>query len=175
MRTPLAGHGMAVTLPDRWEGRIYRRSTPTNDFTPANRAATMRTGRAPGAEGWLGDEHRAIMHLANFALPGNRGDYGSGALESMTFWQAFIALIEFGPECLGTALYAEQGIPRTHPKQFDPNGLQRRIVGQSGFQRFFTVAGRPMCLFVVLGAHLNAARMSKQVNLVLDQVKVDPR
>ena len=82
-----------------------------------------------GRAGLSAEETRAVVHLADFALPADRGDYGSGAVERMASRNTFVAILEFGPECLGTALYRAQGIPRTDARLFNPNGLQRRIEG----------------------------------------------
>jgi hypothetical protein len=165
MTTPagkrLTGHGLAVGLPARWEGRIYRRAV-----TP---------GQQPGKQqafGWPGENSHPILHLANFALPASRGDYGTGAVELMGSEHVFVSLLEFGPDCLGTALYAPVGVPRVRPGQFNPNGLQRRIAGQAGFQHFFTEGNRPFCLYVVIGSHRQAVGLSKQVNAVLEQIEV---
>ena len=168
----IGGHGFTVSLPTEWEGRIYQRPTPTTAFTPSNRATAASGGVARAGAGWLGEQTRPVLHLGNFALPAVRGDYGSGAVERMGAGNTFIAIVEFGPECLGTALYSSIGLPRVTPDRFDPNGLQRRIPGQSGLQYFFTEQSRPMCLYVVLGSHQNAAVLSRQVNAVLDRVKV---
>ena len=170
----IAGHGFSVQLPTAWEGRIYRRDAPSIAFSPKNRAAgSTGTAATQAPNGWLGEQTRAVVHLGNFALPAVRGDYGSGAVEKMTAENTFIALLEFGPECLGTALYGSVGLPRVSPDRFDPNGLQRRLPGQAGCQYFFTEQSRPICLYVVLGSHQQAARLSAQVNRVLDRIKVD--
>jgi hypothetical protein len=113
-----------------------------------------------------------VLHLGNFALPADRGDYGSGAVEIMGAQHTFIAILEFGQECLGTALYSNVGLPRVTPDIFDPNALQRRIAGQAGCQFFFTEQSRPMCLYVVLGSAENVPALSAQVNLVLNGIKV---
>lgn len=170
----ISGHGFTVRLPGEWEGRIFRRPTPTTAFVPENRApGGTGTLSERAADGWLGEHTRPVLHVGNFALPVDRGDYGSGAVEVMTAGQSFIAIVEFGPECLGTALYSAVGVPRVTPDQFDPNALQRRIAGQSGSQKFFTENSRPMCLYVVLGSHQNAAPLSAQVNRMLDRIQVD--
>src|ERR1700710_1620641 len=93
----IAGHGFSVAPPAGWEGRIYRRSQPATADTPAARAS------AAGATGWLGEQTLPVLHLADFALPAVRGDYGSGAVETMRDNDTFIALLQFGPECLGSA------------------------------------------------------------------------
>ncbi len=167
----LEGHGFGVRLPGAWEGRIFRRVRPVTPFSLESRSATART--APGgAAGWLGEETRAVVHLANFGLPAQRGDYGSGAVELMRAGHVFVSLLEFGPECRGTALFGTVGIPRVRAEQFDPNGLQRRIPGQAGWQVFFTENSRPLCLYVVIGSDRTAAAASDQVNAVLDTVTV---
>jgi len=167
----IGGHGFSVTLPATWEGRIYQRPTPSAAFSPRNRAAPGSNLADAGA-GWLGEQTRPVLHLGNFALPADRGDYGSGAVETMGPQNTFIAILEFGRECLGTALYASVGLPRVSPEGFDPNALQRRIPGQAGCQFFFTEQSRPMCLYVVLGSGIDAPALSAQVNMVLDRIRV---
>ena len=171
--TPLAGHGFSVELPTAWEGRIFQRDAQEAAFAPNNRL--QDTSGAPDAapQGWPGETTRAVVHLANFALPAERGDYGSGAVEMMSSADTFVSLVEFGPELLGTPLYSASGIPRTEPRLFNPNGLQRRIEGQAGSQFFFTVNNRPLCLYVVIGSYADAVGLSARVNRVLEKIKVD--
>lgn len=170
--TRLAGMGFGATLPPRWEGRIYQRATPSQAFTgPRTRAAVSREG----AQGWSGEVTRPVLHLANFALPTGRGDYGTGAVETMSTADMFVALLEFGPAEVGTALFAPVGLPRPRPLDFDPAQLQRTLRGQAGFQRFCTVAGRPLCLYVVLGAHTAAGALTPQLHAVLDGIEVGAR
>ena len=158
----LTGHGLAVGLPARWEGRLYRRVVAEAGGRPGQRHAA----------GWPGERSHPVLHLANFALPASRGDYGTGAVERMGSAHLFVALLEFGADCLGTALYAPVGIPRVRPGQFNPNGMQRRVAGQAGFQHFFTEAGRPFCLYVVIGSHRQAVPLANEVNAVLEQIEV---
>ena len=42
---PLVGHGFSVQLPAAWEGRIYRRETPTATFAPENSHGPNGAGR----------------------------------------------------------------------------------------------------------------------------------
>lgn len=165
----LRGHDLAVSLPPRWEGRIYLRSTP-----PAQLPEDDTTLRLAGV-GWPGERPHPVMHLANFALPAGRGDFGTGAVEIMGPRHVFIALLEFGDECLGTALYEHQGLPRPRPDDFHPAMLQRRLPGEAGFQAFFTENARPMCLFVVLGSYEQRHRLCPQVHTVLDAVTLGAR
>jgi hypothetical protein len=158
----LAGHGLSVGLLPQWEARIYRR-TVGEQVRPAQ----------PYGTGWPGEQSHPILHLANFPLPAARGDYGTGAVERMGPQHIFLALLEFGPDCLGTALYAPAGLPRLTPGQFNPNGMQRRVAGQAGCQSFFTEANRPFCLYAVIGSHRQAVPLTKQLNEILERIEVD--
>lgn len=154
--TPLAtvaAHGLRIDLPPRWEARVYLRDGTADDGASVN----------------------PIVHLGNFALPPRRGDYGSGAVEVMRAEHAFVALVEFGSDELGTALFAAQGMPRPGLADFASNALQRRLPGQLGVQRFFSSNGRAFCLYVVLGSTRLAARLVDEVHRVLDNVTVESR
>lgn len=152
----LSGYGLAASLPRQWEGRIFQRPVT---------AEPQHLGRNVAG-------NHPVMHLANFALPPDRGDYGSGAVELMGPGQVFVALLQFGPDCLGSALFAPVGFPVLSAQSFNPNALQRRIAGQAGFQRFCTVDSRPLCVYVVLGAQRQAGALCPQINQVLQRIEV---
>jgi hypothetical protein len=116
-----------------------------------------------------------IVHLANFALPEERGDFGSGAVDRMGSGDVFVTLFEYGSESVGQALFASQGVPALRPRMFAPTALQKTISGQAGCQRFFTVAGRPFCLYVVLGRHREATTLVPKANAVLRATTIRPR
>jgi len=151
-RATVAAHGLRVRLPDRWEARLYLR-----DHLPG----------APADE-W----HAPVLHLGNFALPPGRGDFGTGAVEVMGARHAFLALLEYGEDEAGTALFAQQGRPALTQRDFAANALQRRLPGQLGCQRFFTERGRAFCLYAVLGSREHAGALLEQVNEVVDNVEV---
>lgn len=139
---------LQVDLPPGWEARGFSREVEIS-----------------------GESTYAVLHLANFPLPARVEDYGGGAVERLRSGDAFVSLLEFGPESLGTALFAPTGLPALTRESFDTNLLQRGIPGQSGAQRFFTVAGRPYCLYVVLGEHLMRYRLTPAINSVLRSVR----
>ena len=129
--THLASQGLAVDLPAGWDGRIGRRLSPS------------ATGIA----------RHTVMHLANFALPEERGDFGSGAVDIMGPGGVIVVLFEHDPLSAGTALFRAEGIPRRlRPEQFGRNQLQRAMRGQVGAQFFGHEHGRAFCLYVVLGS-----------------------
>lgn len=143
----VAGHGMAVRLPQRWEGRIYRREAP-------------------------GEMCHPVLHLANFPLPPHRGDFGTGAVEIMRPHHAFVSLFQYHEEEAGRPLFAAVGIPRLALADFAPNALQRRIPGQLGCQRFFTENGRPFCLYAVLGSRRHAPELLKDIDYLTAHLEV---
>ena len=147
--TRLSAHQLEIDLPTGWDGAIFRKT--------------------PGP----GETSFPVMHVANFALPPDRGDYGAGAVELMGPGNVFIALVEHGPRAVPTALFANSGfeLPLTAPK-FNPTGLQRIIRGQAGYQRFFNLAGRAFCVYVVIGSIANAAKLASAATGALSSVVI---
>jgi len=147
----LRGHGLALDLGPGWEGQISRRS--------------------PGR----GETTHPVLHAATFALPPTRGDFGSGAVETMQPEDILVTLLEHHPDATGTPLFSASGPPfPLRPDSFSPTSLQRMLPGQSGMQAFFTWRGRALCLYVVLGSHFLRARLVRRVNDVLSTLAVDP-
>lgn len=159
----LAAHGITVDLPDRWEGRLYLRDTASRAFAHA------------AAYGHPDENASPVLHMANFALPGGRGDYGTGAVETMGQQHVFVALVEFDPEEAGRPLFSARGFPRLTVADFAPNQLQRRIAGQLGCQKFFTLRGRAFCQYTVLGSQRHAVSLVRDVHEVMATVEVSPR
>jgi hypothetical protein len=159
----LAAHGISVDLPDRWEGRLYLRDTAPRAFAHA------------AAYGHPDENANPVLHMANFALPGGRGDYGTGAVELMGPQHVFVSLVEFGGEEVGSALFAARGLPRLTAGDFAPNQLQRRLPGQLGCQRFFTEHDRAFCLYTVLGSQQHAVSLVREVHAAIARVRVGAR
>ena len=145
----LRSRGLRLALPAGWEGRIKLGATDHDD-----------------------EEPQPVVHAATFALPSDTGDYGGGAVEAMGSGDIFVAVIEFGPESLGTPLFARQGLPRLTTSGFDPLVLQRVIPGQSGYQAFFTAERRPFCLYVVLGSHQRRLGLVPIARSVVDEIQI---
>ena len=149
--TRLAAHGLAVGLPSGWEGRIQKR------------VATVAV-----------EQTHAVVHLANFALPEDRDDFGGGVTPAMRSPDVFVVLFEYGPDALGRPLFAARGIPRVTAAMFGSKRLQRPLPGQLGCQQFFTANGRAFCLYVVAGSRAYLARTVAQVNAMLADLDVSP-
>ena len=155
----IAAHGLGADLPDGWEGAI--RAEHAEDL----RAAGLAGGRA-----------YPVAHLASFALPQARGDFGSGAVDHMTAADDFVALLEYGPEEVGTALFSGDGLPRRlDPRTFSPRALQRTLAWQAGLQHFFSEGGRAFCLYVVLGDAQDVHRHVRSVERVLAGLEIEER
>jgi hypothetical protein len=147
----LRAHGIAASLPVGFEGRIFIRPT---------------VGR---------EVPYPVANFATFALPGDVGDFGSGAVNLMGPSDIFATLFEYGPESLGQPLFARQGIPRAlSTADFRPYVLRRGLNGQSGSQWFFTDAGRAFTLYVVLGSHVQRSRLVPRVNDLIGALSVVP-
>lgn len=150
----LAHRGLAVELPPGWDGRIFRRTGIAEDP-----AATTH----------------AVLHAANFALPPDRGDFGSGAVERMRASHVLVVLLEHHPDAARTPLFATPGLPRrVTPAMFSPQQLQRTIAGQAGTQVFCHQGDRAFCLYVVLGSYLRRNALVPLVNEVLGGLDVTP-
>ena len=126
------GLGISVEVPRGWEARISR--------------ATPQPGDHPG------ESHYPYLHLTSFPLPPVRAHYGGGAVESMRQDDAFVAVLDFGPDAAHSNLFELRGLPRKLTRaQFSARQLQRMLPGQLGSQQFCTVNGRGIVLYVVLG------------------------
>ncbi len=143
--------GLTVDVPAGWDLRIFRR--------PAADAATTNP----------------VLHLANFRLPENRGDFGGGAVERMGPENILVVLFEYDEQAASTPLFARRGRPVPSAADFSPRQLQRTLPGQSGVQYFYSDAGRAFCLYVVLGSHARRAALVSTVRGLLQGLAVGPR
>jgi len=138
----LERHGLQAILPAGWECRIGK---------------TYESGD--------GEKTYSLLHAATVPLIGPRADYGGGVVETLGPDDVFVSLVEFGPEEAASALFGEvDEMPVLEPSMFHRNQLQRRLRGQAGVQRFFTLNGRPFCLYVVLGSIARSAELVEKAN-----------
>lgn len=148
----LANSGIAVEVPTGWEGSID--GGELRQLSSGSMEATR-------------------MHVGSFALPVERGSFGSGATEVMAADDILVVLFEYGKESAGTPLFASEGLPRRlSPDDFDRNALQHAIPGQTGLQHFFTEKDRAFCLYVVLGSHIDRAELVPRVNDLLATLEI---
>ncbi len=160
----MTAHGIAVDLPAGWDGHISVR----------HEGGALSIQSASGTR-LASLQSRPVVHLANFGLPTDRGDFGSGAVELMGEDDVFVVLFEHEPAAVHTALFRSQGLPRAlTPRDFDPRTLRRGIPGQTATQHFFQEGGRAFCLYAVLGSHARRARLVPIANRVLTSVRLDP-
>jgi hypothetical protein len=147
----LFAQGIRAELPGGFEGRIFRR--------PA----------AAGAMSY------PVAQFSTFPLPGEIADFGGGVTAAMQPSDIFAVLFEYGPESIGTPLFARSGPPSAlTPDDFRPYVLRRGVGGQSGTQWFFTEQGRPFTFYAVLGSHALRASLVPRVNALLRQITVLP-
>jgi len=143
--------GLTVDVPAGWDLRVFRR--------PAVAGGTVNP----------------VVHVANFPLPDDRGDFGSGVVERMRPEDVLVVLFEYDAEATATPLFARRGRPRPSPADFSQRQLQRTLPGQSGVQYFYSEAGRAFCLYVVLGSHARRAALVPAVAALLERLTVVAR
>lgn len=157
----LSAHGVRVGVPSGWEAELG-----VLDEEPEAMAARALTAASAASP-------RVLLHLANFALPAERGDYGSGAVELMDGGSVLIVVMEFDTASASTALFATEGVPRDlHPDDFSTVGLQRALPNQCGTQRFFHIGDRAFCLYVVLGSNRARAVLTTEANRLLAGLEI---
>ncbi|MDQ1431647.1 MAG: hypothetical protein QOF40_2249 [Actinomycetota bacterium] len=156
--TELAAHGIGVTLPSGWEGRLFRRPS----------AGELSATAADGPPAPMGETTHAVLHVSTIALPVGVGDFASGAVDKLGNDDALIVLFEYDAASADQPLFKAKGIPKQlDPDQFNPGVLQRGIKGQAGAQVFFHDVGRAFCIYVVLGSYANRRKLVASVNQVL--------
>jgi hypothetical protein len=163
----LSAHGIAVSTPSGWEGRIFRR---------------LQHGEVASASGDIGppapagEETYPVVHAATIPLSSEVADYASDAVEQLGPNDSIVVVKEFAPRNVTQALFASAAVPRSlDPDSFAPEVLQRRLPGQAGLQRFGHEAGRAFCLYVVLGSYRNRHQVVPAVNTVLASLRIDRR
>lgn len=162
----LAAHGLSAHLPPGWEGTI---AAERQDLVEVAAQAFSAAGTRP-------PQTLPVAHFATCALPPVRSDFGAEVVEQMTSGDVFVALLEYGPEEAGSALFAHEGLPRRlDPRRFSAAQLQRTLRGQAGFQLFFHERGRAFCLYVVLGDGGDAHLQVRRVEQVLATLEIEER
>ena len=78
----LQAHGITARVPSGFDARIFRRS----------------------ASG--GGETRTVAQFATVPIPADAADFGGGVVTALGPNDIFVTLFEYGPESLGTALFA---------------------------------------------------------------------
>jgi len=142
--------GLRARVPEGWDCRIGKQ---------------FETGE--------GERTFLVLHAATRPLTGPRADYGGGVVETLGAKDVFVALIEFGAQEAGSALFKQVSeLPTLEVSQFHRNQLQRRIRGQAGVQHFFTINGRPFCMYTVLGSIANAGMLVSRANELIRGLEV---
>ena len=163
MSTTLSGYGISASIPQGFEGRITRLD-PVDPLSSHAHAV----GSSIGIE-----TTRPFIHIANVPLTQTRETFGGSVVDTLNANHVFLALIEYGPECVGTNLFSRLGLPRSiSPQSFSRSRLQRIVQGQSGHQSFFTHNGRAFCLYIVAGSYARVGSMVHHVNRILRSISI---
>ena len=151
MTTPLRGHGLALSVNDGWEARIWMPDLPP----PA--------------------ENHPVVRLANFALPFTKDTYAEDVADGLRPGRVVASLAEFSPALAGRGLYVSEGVPKVEVADLDPRAVQRRAPGRAGVQRFFSEQGRAFSLYVIARSGPGLDRAMDELTIQLEGVVVDPR
>ena len=144
----LSAHRIHLELPPGWSGRAFSR------------------------------EGLARVHAGDFPLALGDGEFGDQSTGRMPAAATFMALAEYragaGLEP-GRGLFASRKLPLPlDPTAFSATGLAHPRPGQAGMQHFFTHAGRPFCLYVVLAGPRSGRRRRLLVaDRVLRSLRID--
>jgi hypothetical protein len=84
----------------------------------------------------------------------------------------FVTLFEYDPASTEAPLFRHCGVPEVSAGDFDPAALQKPVAGGSAMQRFFQVAGRAFCLYVVVGSHIDRADSLPMVRSLLAGMEI---
>ena len=149
--TLIEAHGLRIELPRGWSGRVFKRS-------------------AGGA----------TLHAGDFELPLDDGEFGDQSTAVMPPGATFVALTEYQPGAglaPGKGLFSSRRLPTTlDPTSFSARGMAHPRPGQAGRQEFFTTAGRPLCLYVVVsGARTERRRQLATLAVVLRSLRISSR
>ena len=162
--TDLAAHGIEVSLPAGWEGRVFKRPS----------AGDVSASAADGPPAPEGETTHAVLHASTIALPPGIGDFASGAVDKLGNDDVIVVLFEYDPSSIDTPLFKSVGIPRSlTADDFSPNVMQRAVRGQAGVQKFFNDQGRAFCLYVVIGSFARRQQLVKRVNDVLGTLTIE--
>jgi hypothetical protein len=121
----------------------------------------------------------ATLHAGDFQLPLDDGEFGDRSTAVMPGGGSFLVLTEYrtgaGLEP-GQGLFASRRVPTAlDPAAFSRRGLAHPRPGQAGTQHFFTAAGRPFCLYVVVsGPRSERRRQLAVLGRVLRSLRVYP-
>ncbi|MHB1584478.1 MAG: hypothetical protein ACYCU7_08130 [Acidimicrobiales bacterium] len=145
----LRAFGIEAALPARFGGRIFVRPKVA------------------------GEDPYPVAQFATFWLPADVGDFGGGAVTLMRPDDVLAVLFEYGPDAVGKALFARQGLPGPlSVADFRPTVLRRGQPAQVGTQWFFTEGGRPFTFYAVLGSGALAGSLVPSVNQLLARLQV---
>lgn len=160
----LDGYGIAIELPSGFEGEISGHPLGPGEEPPAGELTAMSASGTPTTP--------PVAHVATFALPAERGDFGNGAVDLMSTEDIFIALCEYDAASASSPLFEAEGLPRFTVEDFSTSTLHRSFPHHSGCQKFFHVGSRAFCLYVVLGSHNFRGSLVRRVNQVVEQIEL---
>jgi hypothetical protein len=146
--TPLAAHGLEVSLPSGWDGRIYHAD-----------------------EGGV-----TVLHAASFQLAPveDDGDFALLSARAIPPGGSLAVLLDYGPEMSGEGLYAPTSVSLPiEPEQVWKSTLVESRPEQAAFQRFFSRPSRALTLYLTVSTAPDIDTSVADANEVLSTIKID--
>lgn len=153
---------MTAQAPPGWHVRVTTRP----------QIASGRTDSTGLPADGAGDVTRPVLHAASRSLPTGLADFGGELIDALGPDDAFVALIDHGPEVAGAGLFGRSGRPTIAPSQFAANRLARYVPDRSAGQWFFTEGGHGFCLYAVVGAHARRMAVVPTISRVVTSIRV---
>ncbi len=142
----LEADGLRLELPASWQGQ--------------------RISRSP---------HLPTLQAASFALDPEDEELGPRSTQEMAPGDCFLALIEYLPGSgiePGRVPFHEQGLKLP----LEPGAFSPEVEGRAVLERTFTLAGRALCLHVVIaGSRLDRRSRLPLLDRILGSLTVEPR
>ncbi len=122
----------------------------------------------------------ATLHAGDFPIAVSDGEFGDRSTTLMPHTGSFVALAEYRPGSglePGRGLFAARRLPLPlDPVIFSPRCLAHPSPGQAGLQHFFSAAGRPFCLYIVIaGVRTGRRAQLARLDHVLGSLRIAPR
>lgn len=98
-------------------------------------------------------ENAPFLHVANFALSGDAGQFGAAVTGRMGADGVFAAVVQYAVDAdvrPHAGLFAARFSARLGLHEFHSSQLQVTRPGHLGMQRFFTAGELPYCLYAVI-------------------------
>ena len=159
----IRAHGLELAIPVGWNAEIFRLGdgSPADGDGPLNLTTRELENSPP------------VLHAATLDLPRGRGTYATEMIDRLGHGDAFVAVIDHGPEQARQEVFSMGVVPwPLLPDHFDPSASPQTKTGLVFVQRFFNQRDRAFALFAGIDEGPGRAVPVGRVNALLAGLKV---